>query len=398
LTPSVPTNGIGWATDGRLGEMTRVRHAALRHIAPDLAVPRGPMTAELLFFCRAGFEPEIAAETAARAAALGFAGYPQTDRGQAYVRFAGLSADAAAALDRGLPWRSLIFARQKLLAFADLRALPTSDRLTPMLAALRERGERYGTLWVEHPDSDQAKPLAGLARSFANALRPALRKAGLLALQDDEQAPRLHVVFLAGDHALLARSAPTDSAPWPLGIPRLRLAHDAPSRSALKLEEAFLTLLDAGERERWLKPGMRAADLGAAPGGWSWVLARAGLQVTAIDNGPLAESALATGQIRHLRADGFSWQPQQPLDWMVCDMVEQPRRVAARMAEWFAQGWCRRSVFNLKLPMKKRYAEVEANLADFVARCADAGVAVEWRARQLYHDREEITVYAGPSR
>src|SRR3546814_12142776 len=42
-------------------------------------------------------------------------------------------------------------------------------------------------------------------------------------------------------------------------------------------------------------------------------------------------------------------------DWMVCDMVEQPRRVAARMGEWFANGWCRQAIFNLKLPMKKRW-------------------------------------------
>jgi 23S rRNA (cytidine2498-2'-O)-methyltransferase len=347
----------------------------------------------LLLYCRPGFEPESASEIAARAAALGYAGYPQAERGSAFVRYAGLDADAAQALDRELPWRKLIFARQKLLAFADLPALATNDRLAPMLAVLRDRGERFGELWVEHPDSDEAKPLAGLARSFGNALRPALRKAGLLAAQDDSPGPRLHVVFLAGDHAILARSRPHDSAPWPLGIPRLRLAKEAPSRSALKLDEALSTLLDADERARWIKPGMKAADLGAAPGGWSWVLARQGVHVTAIDNGPLAESALATGLIRHVRADGFTWQPAQPLDWMVCDMVEQPRRVAARMAEWFVQGWCRRAVFNLKLPMKKRYAEVEANLADFVNICENNGVAVEWRARQLYHDREEITVF-----
>ena len=48
--------------------------------------------------------------------------------------------------------------------------------------------------------------------------------------------------------------------------------------------------------------------------------------------------------------------------------------------------------------MKKRWLQVQANLADFVTRCDVAGVPVEWRARQLYHDREEITVYAGPRR
>jgi 23S rRNA (cytidine2498-2'-O)-methyltransferase len=345
----------------------------------------------LFCLCRPGFEGELAAELGERAAACGVPGYSRTDRNCGYVWFMVNDPSATAILDRALGWRSVIFARQKLLAFADLERLPPQDRVAPMLAAVQARGERFGELWVEHPDSDEARPLAGLARSFGNALRPALRKSGWLAAKEDARAPRLHVVFLAGDHAVLARSDPRDSAPWQLGIPRLKLARDAPSRSALKLDEALLTLITPEERDKWLKPGMKAADLGAAPGGWSWVLAREGVHVTAIDNGPLAESALATGLIRHQRADGFTWQPPQPLDWMVCDMVEQPRRVAARMAEWFANGWCRRAIFNLKLPMKKRYAEVQANLADFVAQAG----AVQWRARQLYHDREEITVYAG---
>ena len=158
------------------------------------------------------------------------------------------------------------------------------------------------------------------------------------------------------------------------------------------------TLLTDEERAQWLKPGMSAVDLGAAPGGWSFILARRHIHVTAIDNGPLSDTVLATGLVRHLRADGFSWHPPQPVDWMACDMVEQPRRVAARMAEWFANDWCRRAIFNLKLPMKKRYAEVCANLDAFHAQCQAADVPVQTRARQLYHDREEITVLAWTGR
>ncbi|MGN6513432.1 MAG: 23S rRNA (cytidine(2498)-2'-O)-methyltransferase RlmM, partial [Lysobacteraceae bacterium] len=169
---------------------------------------------------------------------------------------------------------------------------------------------------------------------------------------------------------------------------------DAPSRSALKLEEALLTLLDADERARLLRPGMRAADLGAAPGGWTWVLARIGLQVTAVDNGPLREHVLATGRVEHLRADGFLWQPPRPLDWMVCDMVEQPRRVASRLATWLREGWCRQAIFNLKLPMKKRWLETQLCLQRFAD---EAGMPLWLRARQLYHDREEITVFAAPA-
>jgi 23S rRNA (cytidine2498-2'-O)-methyltransferase len=386
-------------------------------------------TPGLLCYCRTGFEPELAAELTERAAAQGLAGYARTERDSGYVVFLsdhGEAPDAAPPLSMmrfsTIRFSTLIFARQKLRLIAELRGLDPKDRIAPMLEALDERsddrgrtpspaalalpsahathGEKapagrargaFGTLVVEHPDSDAAKPLAGLARSFGNALRPALRKAGLLSPQDDPRLPRLHVCFVDGDHAFLAIGDPRDGAPWPMGIPRLKLLADAPSRSALKLEEALLALLTADERERLLRPGMRAADLGAAPGGWTWVLTRQKLQVTAIDNGPLREHVMDTGLVQHLRADGFSWHPAKPLDWMVCDMVEQPSRVAARMAEWFREGWCRHAIFNLKLPMKKRWQETRLCLERFEAQ---AGKPLTIRAKQLYHDREEITVFA----
>ena len=343
----------------------------------------------LLCYCRAGFEPELAAELGERAALAGFPGHARTERGSGFVVFAGTHGDA---LSRALPFEDLVFARQKATLLADLRALPAGDRIAPILAVLDGHAP-FGTLLVEHPDSDAGKPLAGLARSFANALRPALRKAGLLAPTDRAPGPRLHACFVAGDRLLLAASDPHDSAPWPLGIPRLKLHPEAPSRSALKLEEALLVLLDAAGRERLLRPGMHAADLGAAPGGWTWVLARHGLHVTAIDNGPLRPHLFETGRVEHLRADGFAWRPPRPRDGMVCDMVEQPRRVASRMAEWLREGWCRQAIFNLKLPMKKRWEETRLCLA--LVR-EGSGRPLRLRARQLYHDREEITVFASP--
>ena len=118
------------------------------------------------------------------------------------------------------------------------------------------------------------------------------------------------------------------------------------------------------------------------------------LMVLSIDNGPLRAHVLDTGLVEHLRADGFHWHPANPLDWMVCDMVEQPAKVAARMAKWFAEGWCRHAVFNLKLPMKKRWQETRLCLDLFEDQ---AGKPLTVRAKQLYHDREEITVFATPS-
>ena len=345
----------------------------------------------LLCYCRQGFEPELAGELNERAGLAGIAGYARTQRNDGYVVFV---TDEAAALDQRLPWRELIFARQKLQILAELPQLDATDRITPIIAAL-EGQPRFGDLWVEHPDSDLGKPLAGLARSFGNALRPALRKAGLLTDKANTKLPRLHIVFVDGTHAFVCVADTRDSAPWPLGIPRLKLLSDAPSRSALKLEEALLALLTPEEREALMVPGMRAADLGAAPGGWTWVLTRQHLRVSSIDNGPLRQHVIDTGLVEHLRADGFHWQPEAPLDWMVCDMVEQPRRVAERMATWLREGWCKHAIFNLKLPMKKRWDETKLCL-DLFADQADKSLTI--RAKQLYHDREEITVFVTPAR
>ena len=131
----------------------------------------GPAFNGLLCYCRAGFEPELAGELTARAAQAGFAGYARTDRDSGYVVFA---CDDADDLSRALPWSTLIFARQKLRLFADLGCLDPRDRITPIHAAL-PADIRFGELVMEHPDSDAGKPMAGLARSLGNALRPALR-------------------------------------------------------------------------------------------------------------------------------------------------------------------------------------------------------------------------------
>ena len=343
----------------------------------------------LLCYCRAGFESDLAAELTERAAGVHVAGYAQTKRGDGYVLF---HSDNGPSLTSELPFRELIFARQKLMLLAELRDLDPTDRITPIFEVLAGRG-RHGELLVEHPDSDEGKQLAGLARSFGNALRPALRKRGFLSQKDEARFPRLHVFFVSGTRAYIAQSVVGDSAPWPMGIPRLRTHADAPSRSALKLEEAFMALMTERERNARIKPGMRAVDLGAAPGGWTWVLTREHMRVTAVDNGPMQAALMDTGLVDHHRVDGFRYQPVGAVDWMVCDMVEQPRKVAERMATWFREGWCRNAVFNLKLPMKKRWQETLLALDLFANNAGDHDNLVI-RARQLYHDREEITVYA----
>lgn len=345
----------------------------------------------VLALCRAGFEAECGQELADRLGRAGGAGFVRARGGTGIAEFV--------ASGSGLPpppaVTDTIFARQLMRVFARAGTLDTSDRITPLQLALQaQAGGRGGSAWrellLESPDSDVGRELAPLCRALKRPFEQALRRAGLLR---DDGTRRLHVVFTATDAALLGEHALDASLPLPGGIPRLRRLPGAPSRSAAKLDEALLVLLDAAERGQLLQPGMSAVDLGAAPGGWSWVLARRHLRVWAIDNGPLAGRVLDTGLVTHVRADGFRWRPPRPVDWLVCDMVEQPSRVAELVGRWLASGLCRQALFNLKLPMKKRYTET---LACLERLRETASRPLQVRCRQLYHDREEVTVLALP--
>ena len=132
-----------------------------------------------------------------------------------------------------------------------------------------------------------------------------------------------------------------------MGIPRLKFPRQAPSRSTLKLEEAWHHFIP---REQWdtrLAAGMTGVDLGAAPGGWTWQMVNRHIKVSAVDNGPMNADLMDSGLVEHFRADGFTFRPKRPVDWMVCDIVEKPARNAALLETWIGEGLCREAVVNL---------------------------------------------------
>ncbi len=327
-----------------------------------------------LIYCRPGFERDCVEETQALPI--------KADANSGYV------------ILRGKPrlgYAQLAFARQLIRLLGEITALPERDRLTPLLAAIPDSPEKFSELWLEVPDTNEGKTLSGFTRRFQPLLEDALRTAGRLA--DDATLPRLHIFFPDKHRALIGSSDPRNSAGAHMGILRVKMPHDAPSRSYLKLAEAFEVFLTREEQAQWLRSGMHAVDLGAAPGGWTWQLVQRGMKVVAVDNGPLKGVAAEHPAIKHLRQDGFRYRPQRPVDWLVCDMVEQPQRVAALISEWIASGMCTRAIFNLKLPMKKRVAALRDAL-DLVRDALDAkGIKHRIAVKQLYHDREEVTVF-----
>jgi 23S rRNA (cytidine2498-2'-O)-methyltransferase len=343
----------------------------------------------LLLYGRAGFEKEIAQEISASAAEMGVEGFVKARPDSGFAVFHPNQDDMGAELGKHLEFRRLVFPRQ-MIRVTDLLTLPESDRVAPIVAAVRPLGKRFAALWVEMPDTNDGKSLSTLTKPLTPHLEKALRKAGI-AFDDDQAEARLHVFFVGGRACYVGVGDVANSSRWPMGIARLRMPSGSPSRSTLKLAEALTEFLDEKERAKRLVPGMTAVDLGASPGGWTWQLVRNGLMVTAVDNGAMDAALLETGQVKHRRDDGFHFRPSEPVDWMVCDMVESPSKIARLAAKWVAEGWCRETIFNLKLPMKKRWEEV--------LRCrsiideALGGGGYYLRMKHLYHDREEVTAY-----
>jgi len=340
------------------------------------------MRSTLVAHCRAGFEAETAADLRRIAARAGAA--IDLELGQAYVIGGVPAADWHSALASEPP----IFARSMFVGagpFALIQdAQGRADRVTPILSAIdRIARPPWRSVWVEFPDTNEGKQLSGLARALATRIEASLRDRRALR---DSAPMRLHVFLTDGATAYIGESTACGND-WPMGIARLRMPPGAPSRSTLKLAEAFDVFLGERQHEA-LRPGMRAIDLGAAPGGWTWQLAQRGIAVTAVDNGPLKGAIRDDRLVTHVRDDAFRFRPKRPVDWLVCDVVEQPIRIAELVARWIADGNARRAIFNLKLPMKKRYDEVRrcTQRIDEMVR-APHTLAM----RQLYHDREEVT-------
>ena len=152
-----------------------------------------------------------------------------------------------------------------------------------------------------------------------------------------------------GSWTLLERDlvlAATDcSSPFPNGEPRfVEDRQGPPSRAYLKLWEVFARL------RRQPRPGERCLDLGAAPGGWTWLLARSGAEVIAVDRAPLAPETARLENVTWRQGSAFGLDPDDvgPVDWWCSDIVAYPDRLLDLVTRWLDSGRVRNLVCTVK--------------------------------------------------
>ncbi|MBF0385216.1 MAG: rRNA methyltransferase [Candidatus Omnitrophica bacterium] len=169
------------------------------------------------------------------------------------------------------------------------------------------------------------------------------------------------------------------------GQQRMQMDPKAPSRSYLKLEEAFKIFGNEPRRNE------KVIDLGAAPGGWSYSALKRGAIVIAIDNGPLKSPVKLHSNMSHLKVDAlkYTYDSSKPVDWLFCDILEKPDIIFNLLHKWLSQKWCRNFIANIKVGRNDPIVllnKINNSRDGLLPFCQALYI------RQLYHDREEITL------
>jgi 23S rRNA (cytidine2498-2'-O)-methyltransferase len=234
---------------------------------------------------------------------------------------------------------------------------------------------------------DAAKQLRAIQRNWALHSIDHHRRASLIL----EKLPKVSARPLAfpepvpvaplGSFALLKPdlmlASPDCSSPFPNGEARFVEDRDGPpSRAYLKLWEA-LTIARLHPA-----PGDLCLDLGSAPGGWTWALARLGARVISLDKAELDPGVAAMPGVEHRRESAFSLDPRnaEPVDWLFSDVICYPARLIGLIERWIASGKARRIVCSVKFQGATDFGAIAALKLIPGARLV-----------HLHHNKHELT-------
>lgn len=376
---------------------------------------------ELLFYCRSGYEADLLGELDKGIGDKGHYGYAKFAKNDAFLRYT--LPNVKALLKQGETKHDLngkathdgvtsqlqnvyhqfsqlcpkltdfVFARQKLLIVGDIDFV-TNDRVSHIVEFIQSSTlPIFSDVLVEYADSEHGNKMAKFCKKFTVPLRQELRKQKLLSATASDDKCFLHLFFQSSHSCCVAISFKSDRSTFKLGFQRLKMPKLAPSRSTLKLAEAISTFFNPAQAKSLFTEGMRAVDLGACPGGWTYQLVQRKLIVEAVDHGEIEPNLMQSGLVEYYPQDGFLYQPQQGnVDWLVCDMIEQPTRVSELMLTWLVNGQANAAIFNLKLPMNKRFKVVQpilTHLSEVLTQRFEQHIL---KCKHLYHNRDEVSV------
>ncbi|HEX2915215.1 MAG TPA: SAM-dependent methyltransferase [Chloroflexia bacterium] len=263
---------------------------------------------------------------------------------------------------------------------------------------------RLSELPAETPFAVQARLIEEEGKASAYAYTPYAIKEKLSAVIAEKTGAVENVrepleilsVVCVNEKAYLGLSlAELNLSSWPGGMRRFAKRPEQISRAELKLEEALevfdISLPSSGE----------ALDLGAAPGGWSRILLEAGMDVTAVDPAELDPRLQAYGK----RLSHYQGHAERFLENALAnksrlasfDVIAGDLRMDAAMAARLLVAYAPLLkpggfvITTLKLPHETSKLK-PAQLAENALAILKSKYS-QIHAHQLFHNRQEITVY-----
>ena len=189
-------------------------------------------------------------------------------------------------------------------------------------------------------------------------------------------------VVIAGSSAYLGVSTVRQNlSDWAGGQRRFKRDDEQISRAEFKLLEALEVF------QLSLPSNGKAADLGAAPGGWTRLLRQHSLEVWAIDPGELHASLQHDPKVHHLRSYAQQFSQKVLFDCVVNDMrldIEESATITAQFAKHLKPNGL--AIMTMKLPPKHIRSAINRGVQILEAAYQVIGV------RQLFHNRHEVTV------
>ena len=167
------------------------------------------------------------------------------------------------------------------------------------------------------------------------------------------------------------------SSPFPNGIPHfLEDKVGPPSRAYLKLYEA-LTLLGKHPQK-----GEKCLEIGASPGGWTWVVSKLGASSICCDRSPLHQDLMKNPLVSFHQGDAFSMTPEKigRVDWILSDVICYPEKLLEWAKKWIESGLCTHFILTIKLqgPLAEGIAQQFAQIPGS-------------KVIHLFHNKHELT-------
>ncbi len=197
-------------------------------------------------------------------------------------------------------------------------------------------------------------------------------------------ADRIISIYVTGSVLYIGLSRPEENlSDWSGGAIRFQKEEDQISRAKFKLHEAEQKFrLDFTSYRSGL-------DIGAAPGGWTSLLLERGLKVTAIDPAKLHPSLIGNRNLIYFakNAGDVKLRPNE-FDLLVCDMSWNPKQMGRLVGDLlYSLRIGGTAIITVKLMHKKPFQTVR-ELMQLFSQTLELV-----QAKQLFHNREELTLY-----